>query len=190
MKRLESSCFFVRLLELICILYTKYGEIWYNEFYIRKRFFGGVGMEENKMNEEAIFKERFPQAVITGQSALYFYGYTDTKPERWQIAVDEKDDRDLYKIEELMIEPDFQSKRILTLGLVSMKIDQARLRIFDRERTICEIVKAEGRLEEAVVETAIRRYVQDPKMDLQNLFEYAEVLGITQPVQKRIRKWK
>ncbi len=141
---------------------------------------------KDKIKEEVILSRLFPEAVITLESALYYYNYADQKPSKWQIAVDQDGDKDQYQIDDLRVEPFYQEKKFLSIGLVTMMVDNTRIRIFDRERTICEVVKHRQQLGEEVVELAVQRYAKDPDEDSRTLFEYAEVLKLTHKVQNHI----
>ncbi|BES66364.1 hypothetical protein SANA_28030 [Gottschalkiaceae bacterium SANA] len=145
--------------------------------------------EVDKIKEEIIISTHFPDAVISLESALYVYRYIDEKPSAWQLTVDQDSDQSQYCIDNLFIEPIFQEKKFLHVGLVTIKIEDERVKIFDRERVVCDIVKYQDRLDANTFEHAIRRYLRDPKNDMRNLYEYADILGVTQKVQTQIRKW-
>jgi hypothetical protein len=145
--------------------------------------------EVDKIKEEIIIATRFPDAVISLESALYIYGYRDKKPSAWQLTVDRDSEKSQYCIDHLSVEPIFQEKKFLHVGLVTIKVGDERVKIYDRERTVCDSVKFQHRLDVDIFDHAIRRYLRDPKNDMRNLYEYADLLGVTQKVQTQIRKW-
>ena len=145
--------------------------------------------EAEKTKEEVLISTLFPDAVISLESALYYYGYVDVRSSSWQLTVDRDSEKSQYCIDDLSVEPIFQEKKFLHVGLITIKIDDIRVKIFDRERTICDMVKFQEKLDQEVFDQAIQRYLNDPKNDMRNLYEYADLLGVTQKVQTQIRKW-
>ena len=145
--------------------------------------------EAEKTKEEVRISNLFPDAVISLESALYFYGYTDEKPSAWQLTVDRDSEKSQYRIDDLSVEAIFQEKKFMHVGLITIKVGDERVKIFDRERTICDMVKFKQKLDQEVFDQAIQRYLNDSQNDMRNLYEYADLLGVTQKVQTQIRKW-
>jgi predicted transcriptional regulator of viral defense system len=144
----------------------------------------------NEVNsEEVIIARLFPEAVIFLQSALLHYNYTDRIPAAWQIAVDRDSEKSQYDIDYPMIEPFYQVTKFLSVGLTAIVVDNVNVRIFDRDRTMCDVMRYERKLEKEVFSNAIMRYIKDPKKNVRNLFEYAQIFNITRKVQSQIGKW-
>jgi hypothetical protein len=61
--------------------------------------------------------------------------------------------------------------------------------MYDRDRTICDVLRYETKLEVEVFTNAIRNYIKDPKKNARNLFEYAEIFNIKNKVQTYIGVW-
>lgn len=55
-----------------------------------------------------------------------------------------------------------------------------RIPCYDKERTICDIVRSRSRLDEETYVSAIRNYSRLPEKDLPRLFAYAEKMGLSQ----------
>jgi predicted transcriptional regulator of viral defense system len=139
-------------------------------------------------SEEVIISRLFPKAVIFLESALLHYGYTDRIPFAWQIAVDRNSEKSQYDIDYPIIQPYYQEPKFLNVGKVTYVVDGVDIAIFDRDRTICDVMRYERKLEQ-VFSNAIMRYIKDPKKNIRHLFEYAKIFNITRKVQSQIGKW-
>lgn len=139
--------------------------------------------------EEIMIARLFPKAIIFLESALLYYNYTDRIPTAWQIAVDRDSEKSQYDIDYPLIEPFYQKPEFLNVGVSTYDIQGVKVKIFDRDRTMCDIMRYEKKLEKEVVTNAVTRYIKDPKMNIRNLMEYAHVLNITNKVQSQIGKW-
>ena len=139
--------------------------------------------------EEVIIARLFPKAVIFLESAMMHYGYTDRIPLAWQIAVDRYSKTTQYDIDYPLIEPYYLKPKFIDIGIDTIQVDGVEVRIYDRDRTICDVLRYEKKLEEEVFTNAIKRYVKDPKKNVRNLFEYAKVFNIKNKVQTYIGVW-
>ncbi len=52
------------------------------------------------------------------------------------------------------------------------------LKVYDRERTICDCFKYRSKLDNEIFNKAINAYVADPKKNLANLSKYAKDMGV------------
>ncbi|GBF12583.1 type IV toxin-antitoxin system AbiEi family antitoxin domain-containing protein [Tepidibacillus sp. HK-1] len=150
---------------------------------------GYYELSNNINPEEAVISRLFPHAVIFLESALIHYGYTDRIPSAWQIAVDKDSEKSQYKIEYPLIEPFYLEPKFLDVGLDTIQIEGVTVKIFTRDRTICDVLRYENKLEKEVFNNAIQRYVKDQKKNITKLFEYAELFNIKNKVQTYIGVW-
>jgi predicted transcriptional regulator of viral defense system len=146
-------------------------------------------ISDNIYPEEAVIARLFPDAVIFLESALMHYGYTDRIPQAWQIAVDRDSEKSQYIIDYPLIEVFYIEPRLLEIGLEVIKVGEVEVKIFNRDRTICDVLRYENKLEREVFTNAIKRYIRDPKKNVRNLFEYAKVFNIKNKVQTYIGVW-
>ncbi|MBN4062978.1 MAG: hypothetical protein COA82_10825 [Alkaliphilus sp.] len=139
--------------------------------------------------EEVIIARLFPQAVIFLESALIYYGYTDRVPSSWQIAVDRNSEKSQYKITYPPIEPFYIEPKFLKVGINAIKVRGVTVNIFDRDRTICDVLRYKNKLEREVFSNAIQRYVKDQNKNVRKLLKYAEIFHIKKKVQTYIGVW-
>jgi predicted transcriptional regulator of viral defense system len=139
--------------------------------------------------EEVIIARLFPESVIFLESALFYYEYTDRIPSSWQIAVNKNSSKLQYNMDYPLIKPYYLEPKFIKIGIDIIKIEGVKIKIYDRERTICDVLRYEAKLEEEVFINAIKNYIKDPKKNVRNLFEYAEIFNIKNKVQTYIGVW-
>lgn len=139
--------------------------------------------------EEVIIARLFPEAGIFLESAMMEYSFTDRIPSAWQIAIDKDSNKNKYKIEYPPIEPYYLESKLINIGIDTILFDGVKGRIYNRDRTICDVLRYEKKLEEEVFTNAIKSYIKDPKKNVRNLFEYAEIFNIKNKVQTYIGMW-
>lgn len=150
---------------------------------------GYYELTDETSQEEAVIARLFPNAVIFLESALMYYGYTDRVPSAWQIAVDKDSSKSQYDIVYPIIEPFYLEPKFLEIGVDKIQIENEKVRIYDRDRTICDVLRYEKKLEKEVFNNAIKRYVKDTRKNVRKLFEYSEVLNIKKKTQTYIGVW-
>lgn len=163
-----------RLIETNVIAKLKYG------------FYERVG-EINQ--EDVVIAKLFPDAILFLESALFHYGYTDRVPTVWQIAVDRDKEKSIYKIEFPRVKPYYQERKYLDVGLTSYLNQGIKIRIYDRERTLCDVLRFEKKLEKEVYANAIKHYLKDSKKNVRKLYDYAYIFNIANKIQSQIGTW-
>ncbi|OLS01931.1 type IV toxin-antitoxin system AbiEi family antitoxin domain-containing protein [Tissierella creatinophila] len=150
---------------------------------------GFYELRSNIYPEEVIIARLFPDAVIFLESALMIYGYTDKIPLSWQIAVDRNSEKGQYKIDYPLINVFYMEPKILDVGVDKNQIENVDVKVFNRDRTICDVLRHENKIEREVFSNAIQRYVKDPKKDIKKLLEYSNLLNLKNKVQTYIGVW-
>lgn len=150
---------------------------------------GFYELTESTPREEVIIARTFPEAIFFLESALMHYSYTDRIPSAWQISVNRYSKTTKYNIDYPFIEPYYLEPKYIEIGVNTISIDGVKIRIYDRDRTICDVLRYEKKLEGEVFINAIKNYIKDPKKNVRNLFEYAEIFNIKNKVQTYIGMW-
>lgn len=139
--------------------------------------------------EEVTIAKLFPTAVIYLESALLHYGYTDRIPGTWQIAVDKNISKPQFSIAYPAVTPFYINKKYMDIGVDTFEVSGFKVRIFDRERTICDILRYSNKLDNEVFNNAVQRYIKDEKRNIKKLIEYAKNLRVTEKVKIYIGVW-
>lgn len=156
---------------------------------ITKIKYGFYELTDYIPREEVIIARLFPESVIFLESALFYYEYTDRIPSFWQIAVNKNSNKFQYNIDYPLIKPYYLEPKFIEIGVDTIEIEGVEVRLYDRDRTICDVLRYETKLEKEVFTNAIKNYVKGPKKNVRNLFEYAEIFNIKNKVQTYIGVW-
>lgn len=118
-------------------------------------------VDENSFSDLPILKTLFPDAVICMESALDYYGYTDRTPAYWHLAVSNQTARKRFQIEYPLVKPHFIREERYSAGIEEAEIDGCLVKIYDKEKTICDLLLHKNKVDAEVFATAIQRYLQD-----------------------------
>lgn len=131
------------------------------------------------MPEEILLTKLSPNAIVYMKSALVHNGYSDRIPARWQLAVDKNKSKSIFKIVYPPVKPFYLESNILAIGITHLEVGNTEMRIYDRDRTICDVLRYFNKLDREIFNTAIQRYVKDRHRNVNRLLEYAEKLRVT-----------
>lgn len=125
--------------------------------------------ESCETREIVIINTLFPDAVLCMETALFYYKYSDRNPAEWNFAIDKNVSKLRTKIEYPFIKAYRVEPELVTLGETTGKIDFTTVRIYDRDRTICDVLKNMSKMDKEIFNKAIQGYVNDPKENIPNL---------------------
>ena len=78
---------------------------------------------------------------------------------------------------------------LITLGEANGEIDSQKVRIYDRDRTICDVLRNMNKMDKEIFNKAIQGYVKDPKKNIPNLMQYAKALRVQKRLKDIIEVW-
>ena len=142
-------------------------------------------IEDDGESEIVIINRLFPDAVLCMETALFYYQYSDRNPSEWSFAIDKNVSKLRTNIDYPFIKAYRMERQLLTLGETNGEIDHHTVRIYDRDRTICDVLRNMNKMDKEIFNKAIQGYVADPKKSIPNLMKYAQVLR----VQKKVNEW-
>lgn len=129
----------------------------------------GIYSDTQYPSELAIITKKYPNAVFTLESAFYFHDLTDVIPRKYQLAINEKkrkivDDKiDLHYISELFFE----------IGKTTLKTHNATINIYDKERTLIELVRNKNKIPYDLYKEVINNYRNVVNtLDIEKIEEY------------------
>lgn len=154
---------------------------------IRQGYYFWIKNREN--GEIAIIKRLFPDAVLCMETALFYYGYSDRNPAEWNFAIDKNVSKFRTNIEYPFIKVYRMDSDLLRIGETTGEIDFIKVRIYNRERTICDVLKNMNKMDKEIFNKAIQGYVKDLKKNIPNLMIYAKKLRVEKKVKELIGVW-
>lgn len=131
-----------------------------------------------------LFQQKYKQAVFSHMNALYFHDMTEEFPNCFTVTVPQGYHVDMVNEKCNVF---YVSKEIYEMGIVEVTTPNGnKVRAYDKERCICDIIRANGRMDSEQVKKSIRRYLQNENKNLAKLAKYSEKLGIHEKVMKRM----
>lgn len=146
-------------------------------------------LDEKAFTDVPAIVTLFPEGVLCMESALDYYGYTERTPSAWQIAVDDRTRRDRFKIAYPSVKPHFVKQEKYPIGITDGEIAGIRIKVYNRERTICDCLLHKNKMDSEVFNDAIKNYLKDPKKNVARLGEYAPILRVEKKVREVIGVW-
>lgn len=151
---------------------------------------GYYTLQEHQLSEDEMIYRLFGEdGILTMESALYLYGYLSVKPSEYQIAIDKNTSKSRFHLKYPFVHPYYSEPKVLALGVTEIPFGGGRMKIYDKERLICDCLKYEDRMDREDLKKALLSYIQDDKKDISNLLSYAAERKVLQKVQNRIGAW-
>ena len=115
--------------------------------------------------------------VFSHATALYFYDLSDRTPIYFDMTVPYGYNGSLSKDKNITLH--YVKKELLELGLTTITSPFGMpLKIYDIERTICDIIKSRNHMDKEIFAVALQRYAKSNNKDLLKLMKYAKKLKI------------
>lgn len=140
-------------------------------------------------SEDELIARLFPDGVLNLESALYAYGYLERKPYGWKISVEKNTSKSRFKLDFPQVSPLYAEPETLEFGVTEITFGGAKMKIFEKERLICECLKYEDKMDRELFKEGLLTYIRDPKKDVAKLMKYARERKVVKKVQTMIGVW-
>lgn len=145
---------------------------------------GVYASPETWKDENYILSLRCPQGVLSHDEALYYHGLTDREPLQKTITIYTG-----YGTSRMVadgIKVFTVKKELLDIGKEIVKTSYGHdIPLYNRERTICDLIRSRNRFEIQDFQTALKTYIMGKNKNLNRLMEYAKLFH----VDKKIREY-
>jgi predicted transcriptional regulator of viral defense system len=138
----------------------------------------GVYLKPTAWEDEMyLLQYRFGKGIFSHETALYLHGMTDRTPARFTMTFPWGYNAASLKNERLT------TKRVVKeyyeFGVMEMPSPAGNIiRVYNIERTLCDIVRGNNTCDIQVVNQAMKHYAQSKGKDIQKLMGYAEKLRV------------
>ena len=134
----------------------------------------GVYLAPGAWRDEAyLLQLRCPQIIFSHDSALYFHDLTDREPLHTTVTV--KTGYNPKHLTSQGIRVFTVKKDLYEIGLsVAATPFNHQVRVYDLERTICDILRSRNVMETQTFQGALKQYARSREKNLQKLMEYAK----------------
>lgn len=128
---------------------------------------------------------RSDKIVFSHETALYLHDLTDRDPLTYTVTVPRGYGTGRLResgISVVTVMPD-----MFKIGVTKGKTIHGReISVYDMERTICDIIKARGKMDKDTYYNALRRYADSDRKDISKLMEYAKRMKIYKQVREEM----
>ena len=174
----KENIFYRRLQQLI------------DEGYVEKVRYGYYQwIDEEDFSEAGTVIRLFPDAILCMDTALRYYKYSDRTPAQWHLTVSKDSGKSRFNIDYPFIKPYYVEPKILEIGLSNGNIDGHEVRIYDKDRVICDCLRYRNKMDKEIFNRAIQSYIADPEKSIPKLLEYAETLRVKKVAKDLIGVW-
>ena len=152
---------------------SKYRFLEYVRMNNLERIAPGIYMSEDALEDGMyILQRRYSQAIFSHESALYLLGMSDREPLRYTITVKGKYNSTTLKEQGVKI---YRIKpELYELGIMQTESPGGHtVRLYNAERTICDIIRSRRNIEIQDFQTALKEYVRRWDKNIPQLMEYA-----------------
>jgi len=142
------------------------------------RVMRGVYVLPNVWEDEMSFLQyRYAKSIFSNETALYLHGLSDRTPQIYTVTVPQGyNATDLKKCN---VKVKFVNHEIYNLGIIEAASPLGNpIRVYDKERTLCDIVKGNNSCDIQLVNQAMKFYATSPDKNMVKLFDYAERLRV------------
>lgn len=140
-------------------------------------------------SEEDLILGLFPDGVLCLDSALYYHHYIDQKPYQWHIAIDKNTSKSRFKMDYPVIQPYYTEPEVLKLGVTEIPFAGGAMKIYNKQRMICDCLKFEEKLDRDIFKRALLSYIADNSKDIAELLTIARERKVLQKVQSTLGVW-
>jgi len=123
------------------------------------------------------------KGIFSNETALYFHDLSDRTPIKYQLTIPSNYNHTLIR------NPNYEffyiKEELYEIGITEMKTPYGnKIKVYDLERTICDIIKNKKRIEIALFTDALKRYAERKDRNSIKLHKYAKVFKIEDEVRK------
>lgn len=145
----------------------------------------GVYLSPDAFDDELYrLQAKCSKAIFSHETALYLHDLTDRDPLVWSVTIPAGYNG--WRLREAGIRVHSVKKELHTYGIVKSKTLYGRpILTYNKERTVCDIVRNRNKMDSAVLSEAINRYVAGKDKNIPQLMRYAKEFN----VEKKVREY-
>lgn len=136
-------------------------------------------------DELFILQKRYPALVFDRETALYLHRLIDCEYSEVHVGVPKGFNP--YRLKEEGIIVHSYSEEVYLMGVVELQTNfRNKVRVYDKERCICDMVADRQDIEVQTFQTAMKEYMSDSQKRLSVLMEYAGKLQMRDEIMKYV----
>ena len=133
-------------------------------------------------DEMFILQTRYKRGIFSHDTALYLWGLTDRTPNRYCMTFPATYNISSAKKDNIRFSQCVES--LYKLGVTQIQTPgQNMVKVYDRERTLCDILRKGSRTDIQLVTQAFKEYAKLPDKNITLLSEYSKRLRVSDKVR-------
>ncbi len=134
-------------------------------------------------DEYALLQAQSSQAVFAYGTALYLWGLSDRVPNTLDIVVPSGSNVSRLKKNNPHIRCHYLLQRLYEVGITQAQTPQgATVRLYDKERCICDLIRSKDDVEMQLFTQAIKDYFKN-KPNNRKILKYGKIFGIEEKIR-------
>lgn len=125
--------------------------------------------------------------VFSNQTALYLHDLSDRTPNNFHLSVPQGYNASHIKKRYENLQIHYVKKDLFEIGLTQVETPMGNfVPVYDRERTICDIIIDREKIDRQIFTDGIRRYFKSSNKNLRKLIKYSRLFKIEEEVKRYI----
>lgn len=133
----------------------------------------GFYSDQELCSELELIVSKYPRAIFTGESAYYYYGFTDVIPDYYCLATKRGDTR----IQKKNIKQIFVNDILFDFGKSEMNYQNTKIAIYSRERLLVDLIRFKSKMSFDYYKEIVSNYRRIiDELDFFSIEDYAAML--------------
>lgn len=133
-------------------------------------------LAQHPYDERLEIARRIPNGVFCLFSACFLHGLSDFVPSEQHLAIPKKARYVLPDYPPVKLY--YWEEKAFTLGLTTLDLGNSAVRIYDPEKTVCDICRLRGKIGLDILKEVLKNYLQRTDRNLAKLHDYARQLRV------------
>jgi len=146
-----------------------------NEGRIKKieRGYYALADESVSANSMAFLCQKYPQSIVTMDSAFYLHGLTDVIPDKVTLATL----RNATRIQSKNVKQYYETEKYFGVGKEKRCYEKTEIPVYDKERMLIELMRRKATLPYDYYKEILLKYRNMDNLEMDKLENYLERLG-------------
>lgn len=102
----------------------------------------GIYSDKRNIDLVAVYSKKYPNAIVTMDSAFYYYKLTDVIPQKVYLAIP----RHAYVIKDKDVIINYIDEKIINEGKSKVIVDNEKVNMYDKERLLVELIRKKNQI--------------------------------------------
>lgn len=152
--------------------------------YIERVGHGLYSLCNEDVDEYYEFQQRCPKGIFSYGTSAYFWNLSDRVPNVLNCTVPRGYNTSRLKID-TKVKYHYVPKELYDVGVIEITSPQgAKIRVYNRERTICDLVKDRKKMDMQLYSNALNGYFKGKEKNIRKLMKYGRLFHITEELEK------